>query len=196
MNEQMNIGSGLGLAACPGIALAHHFMGNDVPRTFVEGFLSGLGHPLIGLDHLAFIVAAGFFLALIPRGAWGIAALIGGSLAGAALHLAGLDVPGSEAAVALSVVLIGGLVIARRRIDFDWVMGGIAIAGMLHGHAYAESIFGAEPAPLVAYLLGFSVIQLALASAAFLIHRHLPKQVSMAVGAAVGAIGLMFLVGA
>ena len=51
------------LALLPRIAWAHHFMGGGLPQTFTQGLLSGLGHPVIGLDHAAFIVAAGFFLA-------------------------------------------------------------------------------------------------------------------------------------
>jgi urease accessory protein len=182
--------------ALPGLAWAHHFMENELPRTFAQGFLSGLGHPIVGLDHFAFIVAAGFFLALVPRGLWGIAALIVGSLAGAALHLAGVDIPGGEAAVALSVIIIGAVLIGRYRIEFRWVMAALAIAAILHGHAYAESIFGAEPAPLAAYLAGFSLIQLAIASTAFFLHRHLPPQTAIVLGSVVGAVGLVFLVGA
>ena len=179
-------------------ALAHHFMDNALPTTPFEGLLSGLGHPIIGLDHLAFLVATGFFLALMPRGSWGIAAVIGGSLTGAALHLAGIALPGSEAGVALSVILIGGLVIARRSIDFDWLMGGIAIASVLHGHAYAEAIFGAAPLPTLAYLAGFSLSQLGIVSAAYLMHRFIPRGSSLSpvLGAAVGAIGLVFLLSA
>jgi urease accessory protein len=173
---------------------AHHIVVSDLPRSFGEGFLSGLCHPVICVDHLAFIVAAGFFLALIPRGIWGIVALVGGSLAGAALDLADVELPGGDAAVALSVVLIGGFVVARRRIEFHWVMGGLALAGLLHGHSYAKSIFGAEPAPLAAYLLGFTLIQAAIAASAFFLHRHLPQQTSMVLGSVVGAIGLIFLV--
>lgn len=173
-------------------------MDDALPRTFLEGFLSGLGHPIIGLDHAAFIVAAGFLLALFARGLWGIAVLIAGSLAGAALHLAGIDLPAGEAAVAVSVILIGGLVIARRQIPFGWLIGGLAIAGALHGHAYAESIFGAEPTPLAAYLIGFSLVQLGLAEVAFLLHRWLmhgrrAAAVSAVLGSAVGAVGLFFL---
>lgn len=33
-------------------ALAHHAMGNTTPNTFAEGLVSGLAHPIIGLDHL------------------------------------------------------------------------------------------------------------------------------------------------
>jgi urease accessory protein len=188
------------LAAAPGIAHAHHFMGGGLPATFAEGLLSGLGHPLIGLDHAAFIVAAGFFLALAAGGMWGIAALIAGTLAGAALHLAGVGLPGGEAGVALSVILIGALVMARRQIPLAALMGGLAVAGVLHGHAYAETIFGAEPAPLGAYLIGFSLIQLGVAGTAFFAHRRLiagreawARRISIVLGAAAGAVGVVFL---
>ena len=177
-------------------ASAHHFMGDEVPRTWIEGFLSGLGHPLIGADHLAFIVAAGFFAALMARGLWGIAALIAGSLAGAALHLAGVELPGGEAAIAVSVIIVAALVLARSSVELQWLIGGMALAGVLHGHAYAESIFGAEPAPLAAYLAGFSLIQLVVATAAFMVHGRLPRAAVTAVGGAAAVIGVFFLIGA
>jgi urease accessory protein len=44
--------------------------------------------------------------------------------------------------------------------------GLVAAAGIFHGYAYAESIFGAEPAPLYAYLAGFAIVQFAIAFAA------------------------------
>src|SRR5262249_12508531 len=40
-------------------AFPHHVMGGKTPSTFVEGLLSGLGHPVIGPDHLAFLLAVG-----------------------------------------------------------------------------------------------------------------------------------------
>jgi urease accessory protein len=192
--------SAAALAALPAAAWAHHFMDDALPKTFMEGLLSGLGHPLIGVDHAAFIVASGFFLALVDRGLVGVLALIGGTIVGAAMHLLGIDVPGGEVGIALSVILIGVLVIARRRIELTWMVAGLAVAGVLHGHAYAESIFGAEPAPLAAYLAGFSLIQLAVAAAAYWIHRRIiavreswAKPVSVGLGAIVGAVGVAFL---
>ena len=185
----------------PQLAWGHHFTESGLPETFAQGFLSGLGHPVIGLDHAAFIVAAGFFLALVKGGMWGIVALIVGSLVGAALHLMGFDLPGGEVGVALSVILIGSLVMTRGQIRLSWLAGGLALAGLLHGHAYAESIFGAEPAPLGAYLVGFTIIQLGIAAAAFMVHRRLiatretwARPVSSALGVAVGMIGVAFLV--
>ncbi|VEP17320.1 hypothetical protein H1P_590012 [Hyella patelloides LEGE 07179] len=39
--------------------LAHHPFDGRTPASFVEGFLSGLGHPIVGLDHFAFVIAVG-----------------------------------------------------------------------------------------------------------------------------------------
>jgi len=92
--------------------------------------------------------------------------------------------------------------IKARRIALTWMAGGLTLAGLLHGHAYAESIFGAEPAPLAAYLAGFSLVQLGIAAAALLTHRRLMatsgsrvRRMSGALGAVVGAIGVLFLAG-
>jgi len=186
------------LAAAP--ACAHHFMDNALPGTLVEGLLSGLGHPLIGVDHAAFIVATGYFLALVKGGMWGVAALIAGSLLGAALHLNGIGIVGGEIGVALSVIVAGGLLIGRWQIGLAWLAGGLVLAGALHGHAYGEAIFGAEATPLGAYLVGFSLSQLGVAAAAFYAHRRLiaareawSGPVSAGLGAAAGAVGIVFL---
>ena len=40
-------------------ALAHHPLDGRLPANLFEGLLSGFGHPVIGLDHLAFVLASG-----------------------------------------------------------------------------------------------------------------------------------------
>ena len=54
-------GMALGMAtwslAAP--AFAHHPLDGKIPSNLFEGFMSGLGHPVIGLDHLAFVIAVG-----------------------------------------------------------------------------------------------------------------------------------------
>ena len=188
------------LAAVSFPAFAHHFMDGDLPATFAQGLLSGLGHPVVGLDHAAFIVVAGFLLAPLERGLPGVLALIAGTLAGAWLHLGGVGLPGGEAGVALSVVLAGVLTMARRRVALPWLAGGLALAGVLHGYAYAETIVGAEATPLAAYLIGFSAVQLGIAAAAYFAHRRMiaageawTRPASSLLGAVVGAIGLAYL---
>ena len=46
-----------------GTAFAHHPLGGMIPQNFMQGFLSGIGHPVIGFDHLAFVVAVGLIAA-------------------------------------------------------------------------------------------------------------------------------------
>ena len=58
MNRQLAAGLGLVASARPP-ALAHHVMGGRMPASFSEGLLSGFGHPIIGLDHLAAVLAVG-----------------------------------------------------------------------------------------------------------------------------------------
>lgn len=51
-------------------ALAHHPFDGKAPDTLVEAFLSGLGHPVIGVDHLAFVIAADLLAAALGGGWW------------------------------------------------------------------------------------------------------------------------------
>ena len=184
----------------PGVVWAHHFMEDQLPQTFTQGLLSGLAHPVIGVDHLAFIIATGFLLALVKHGVWGVIAFTSGSLIGAALHLTGFGVAGGEVMVALSVILIGGVIMSGHPVALAWLAGGLILAGIFHGYAYAESIFGAEPMPLSGYLLGLCSVQLGIGVAALLLHRHLiaisansTRPISSAMGAVVSVIGVVFL---
>lgn len=184
----------------PGVIWAHHFMEDQLPRSFAQGLLSGLAHPVIGADHLAFIIAMGVVLALVRQGVWGVIAFTLGSLLGATLHLAGSSLAGGEVMVALSVILIGGVVMSGRRLSLSWLVSGLMFAGALHGYAYAESIFGAEPMPLSGYLLGFCSVQLSIGVAALLLHRRLiaisatsARPISSALGGVVGVVGVAFL---
>jgi urease accessory protein len=180
-------------------ALAHHPMAGTTPQTLWHGLLSGFGHPIIGLDHLAFVIAMGLLAAPLARGAaMPLAFLVAGAI-GASLHVAGVDLPFAEAAVALSVLVLGALILARRRVPTPALAVLFSAAGLFHGHALAESIVGAEPAPLAAYLVGLVTVQYAVALAAMQVARWLAakrpalaQRASAAVGAVVTAAGLAF----
>ena len=47
------------IAASATPALAHHPLGGLPMETFTQGVLSGIGHPLLGFDHLFFVIAVG-----------------------------------------------------------------------------------------------------------------------------------------
>ena len=140
-------------------ASAHHVMGSKMPTTFAEGFLSGLGHPVIGPDHLAFLLAIG-----VAVGVGGLNLVLPllfvvASAIGTTLHVNGLYLPGAEIVVAASVLFAGFLIARGRALPVSLWAILFAAAGLFHGYAFGESIFGAERSPLHAYLLGLIIVQ-------------------------------------
>lgn len=163
-------------------ALAHHPGGGKIPANFSEGFLSGLGHPVIGIDHLAFIIAIGLLAALVKNklgmiipGAFVIATAVG-----TGIHLLAIDLPIPEIIIAASVLVMGIFLAREKPVNLLLLTSLGAIAGIFHGYAYGESILGAEMTALGAYLIGFSLIQLSISAIAFyggklLLDRSAPK---------------------
>ncbi len=150
------------LAVSAGPALAHHPTGGMAPATVLDGLLSGIGHPVIGPDHLAFLLALGLVAGLQGWGALRVAAFVAASLLGVASGWAGFALPGAELLVALSVIGIGAALLARVELaPLGWA-GLLAAAGFAHGQAFAEAVIGAEATPVGAYLLGLAVVQSAL----------------------------------
>lgn len=189
------------LAFCllPLPALAHHPLGGRVPANFFEGIMSGFGHPIIGLDHFAFIVASGLMAVGVARGFIIPVVFVFATAIGAGMHLLSLDLPIPELVIASSVILFGVLLASRKqKSQFSPTYTAIlavlaAIAGIFHGHAYGEGIFGAEPTPLAAYLVGFTVIQLAIATGAYLIAKRISVSYLMRLaGLAIAGIGFAF----
>ncbi|ASC72496.1 hypothetical protein XM38_034530 [Halomicronema hongdechloris C2206] len=164
---------GLGLVTAAGVfvaaspAWAHHPFGSEVPTNGIEGFLSGVGHPVIGVDHLAFVVTAGLLAAVVGWGLLIPAAFVLASWAGTGLHLAGASLPASELCITASVAIFGSLLAMKQRPQTMVVVALSAIAGIFHGYAYGEAVVGAEMTPLLAYLLGFATIQTVIAAAAY-----------------------------
>lgn len=173
-------------------ALAHHVMDGGLPATLGQGLLSGLGHPVIGFDHLAALVAAGALAAVLGLNLATTLGFVAASLAGVGLHMALLDLPLAELLVALSVMALGAALLARSPAGWP-LIGLFALGGVVHGYAFGESIVGAEPTPLVAYLAGLAAIQAAIAAAAFAAVRYRPALARPA-GVAVTAAGAAALV--
>jgi urease accessory protein len=177
-------------------AFAHHVMGGRTPATFGEGLLSGLGHPVIGIDHLAFLAAVGVAVGVAGLNLLMPALFVAASAVGVALHVQGITIPGAEVMVAASVIL-AGILVARGAVSSVTLWGTLfAAAGLVHGYAFGESIFGAESTPLAAYLIGLVVIQSALAIgiAAFARRFTADKIGPRLAGAAIAGVGVAVLV--
>lgn len=154
-------------------ALAHHPMGGTTPETFTQGLLSGLGHPIVGLDHLAVLIGVGLLASRFAAGAWLIPAFVAAMALGAIVHMTGIALPAGEVLVAASVVAVGAAAALRPTLSFALAAALFAAAGLVHGHALAEAIIGAETTPLFAYLVGLVAVQTALAGGIFRLARML-----------------------
>jgi urease accessory protein len=178
-------------------ASAHHVMGGATPATFAQGLLSGLGHPVIGLDHLAFLLAIGLAVGVSGLSLLMPAIFVGASAVGVALHVHGITLPAPEIVVAGSVLIAGAMLTCGAA--FGSVIWGalFLLAGLFHGYAFGESIFGAEATPLTAYQLGLVISQTLLATATALIVRRQGAfriaSVPRLVGAAICGVGISVL---
>lgn len=154
---------------------AHHATGGETPNSALQGFLSGLAHPIIGVDHLAFVIAIGLLAATAIRGIVLPVAFVGGTVLGTLIHLMAWDLPFLEMVVSASVLGFGVVLALGRKTPWGVLVGLGAIAGLFHGYAYGEAVIGAEMTPILAYLAGFATIQLGIAIAACQVGRTLLK---------------------
>ncbi len=153
----------LALASSP--ANAHHVMDGNLPTTFMQGLLSGLGHPVIGPDHFAFILAIGVAAAIVPAGMGLIAAFVAASTAGVLIHVGAGSIAYVEVLVAASVVAAAAaLAFGDSARSTTWLTLA-AGAGIVHGMAFGETIVGAEQGVLGGYLLGLGLVSAAIAAA-------------------------------
>jgi urease accessory protein len=190
--KMMAIGLGSTLVISP--ALAHHPLGGKMVSNPLEGLLSGLAHPVIGLDHLAFVIALGCGSALLAKRqpiARGIPlGFLMAAIAGTAIHLLKVDLPLNELWVALSVLLLGLTIGLGQKLPVTALAGFVTLAGLFHGYAYGEAIVGAETAQLVSYLVGFTGIQALIAYGTFFVVSKLQENQARAIGWVAIGIGL------
>jgi urease accessory protein len=158
-----------------------------------NSFGAGVAHPFGGADHLIAITLVGLWSALAGGRAiiaWPvtfIAAMLGGFVAASA----GLEIGFVEAAIFLSVVLLGAFIAFEVRVS---VMPGASVVGafaFFHGHAHGTE---AAMAKLVPYAAGFMLATatlLAVGMGAGLCARSLPgTAVVRVMGGCAALIGL------
>jgi urease accessory protein len=184
-----------GLILTAGNASAHHMMGGRTPSTFGEGLLSGLGHPIIGADHVAFLVGLGIAIGIGGLSIFSPLLFLIAMACGVAAHVAAINLPGAELIVALSVLVAGAMLAFGRSIHPGIWAALFILAGFFHGYAYGESIYGAESTPLAAYLAGLVAIQAVLVVGIALATRTLwqSRLAPRLAGAAIGGVGLAVL---
>ncbi|MFO0838182.1 MAG: HupE/UreJ family protein [Phycisphaerae bacterium] len=145
----IGVGAVLGLAVP---ALAH-----TGPTPIAGGLLSGIAHPLSGLDHLLVMLGVGLWAAQLGgRAIWLLpATFVATMLIGAGLALNGVPLPAVEAGIAASVVAIGLLIALARRLPAAVNLALVALFAVFHGHAHGHEL--AIGASWLEYLSGFAL---------------------------------------
>jgi urease accessory protein len=142
-------------------AQAHHFADlSQLQPGVLNGLLSGLAHPVLGPDHLLFLLALSL-VGLQRRLSWSLGLLAVGLLgSGAGLFWPGL--PAAESLVACTLV-VEGLVLLHLLPAFL-----LLPAMALHGYVLSGPVFGWSAMPVVAYGAGVFLSQAALLALALL----------------------------
>lgn len=138
----------LAVAALP--ALAHTGEG-------VGGLASGFHHPVSGLDHILAMVAVGLWGAILGAPAlWllPVAFPVAMALAGA-LGVIGVPLPFVEQGIAVSSIVLGGMVLFAKAPPLPVALAIVAGFAVFHGHAHGAEL--PESANPVAYSVGFVV---------------------------------------
>ena len=161
------------------------------------GFVSGLSHPVSGLDHVLAMVAVGLWGAQLGAPAiWMLPVAFPMMMAfGGMLGLIGLPLPGVEIGIAVSAIVLGAMVMGEVRPPLKVSVLIVAFFAVFHGHAHGTELQPGQNALL--YSLGFVIatgLLHATGIAIGLIHRRdTGRKVLRAAGGAVLVSGVYFL---
>jgi urease accessory protein len=149
-----------------GPALADTIDPEEVPQTFAEGFIQGVGVPVISVYHLAAMIGVGILVGIAARGAVPVLAFGAAALVGVAYQLSPYELPADEAFVALTTMMIGLLILLRKPISPRVASGLFAVAGLVHGYSLGAVVAHASAVPVLAYATGLLIVQTAIGLAA------------------------------
>lgn len=173
-------------ALLPSLAIAH--TGTDAGIHHGALLLDGFAHPFTGLDHLSAMVAVGVWSVLCFRHAGkrmlSVPAAFAGLLwVGGIAGVAGFGLPGVEAMVAVSLLVLGLLIAARVRLPLPAGAGLVGAFAIFHGLAHGAELPAAALGGMVAATLLLHLGGMALGH--FVLNRHqwLPRIAGMAVAA-------------
>ena len=182
----------IAISAISTCATAH--IGTDFGAHPEIGFPEGLLHPFTGLDHLAAMLAVGFWSALTARRLWTAPlAFTSMLLAGAVLGQSGMELPAVEPMIAASLLVLGLLVALRTQMPAVLAAALVGVFAIFHGVAHGTELAGA--ANIGAPLLGMLLATLALHAAGLGLGwalRH-TAWVSRMAGAGVAMLGVTLL---
>lgn len=122
--------------------------------TAIDGFL----HPLLGFDHLLAMVTVGLLSAQMGgRAIWTVPTTFVLTMAVAGvLGYIGVPVPLVEYGIAISVIVLGAALWAKRQVPEAIAMVFVGLFAVFHGHAHGAELGTVNSViDVIAYVLGF-----------------------------------------
>ena len=161
------LGGAILLFLIPTTVYAHHPLAGTPMETFAHGILSGVGHPLLGFDHLFFVLVIGVAAVFTARRYSTPFAYIVAMLLGCLAMAKGVGLPAKELVIAVSLIVLGAAVFRGKTLGIAPTIVLFAGFGLFHGSAFGDSIAAQEAVlgtkVLIGYLIGLGVIQYAVA---------------------------------
>jgi len=150
-----------------GPVLAHHPLEGKPVETFTQGLLSGVGHPLLGFDHLFFIVLVGITAVFTAHRLLSPLSYVAAMLCGCLVAVLWQVLPASELMVAASLLVLGVIMLTGYPLKPGATVGIFALFGLFHGSAFGSFLVAQESdyglPVLVGFLIGLGVTQYGLA---------------------------------
>lgn len=184
----------LGAALSAGAAWAHTGVGPT------SGFAFGLAHPFSGLDHVLAMVLVGMLAVQIGgRAVWALPlAFVSMMAVGGVLGMAGIAIPFVEVGIALSVLVLGGVLALGWKPPVALAVAAAGIFAVFHGHSHGtEMQYGLSA---VGYGSGFVAATLALHAGGLLTGFGLRRMKAgvpamRLAGGSAAAVGALMLIG-
>ena len=179
-----------------GMAIAGPAVGHE-QQGQAAGFITGLLHPVSGLDHVLAMVAVGLWGAQLGAPAvWLLPVTFPLMMAfGGFLGLVGIPLPGVEIGIATSAILLGAMVALHARPPLALAALLVAFFAVFHGHAHGTELPPGQSGLM--YSVGFVVatgLLHAVGIALGLIHRWVAGRIVLrGAGVAVVLAGIFFL---
>jgi urease accessory protein len=179
------------LGLFPMLAQAH-------PGHGINGFGSGISHPLGGLDHILAMIAVGLWAVQTGKSArWGLPlAFVGAMIFGGLAGMVYVPRPFVEHGILASVVILGALLASATRLSLGFSLAAAGVFGLFHGYAHGAEI--SDSAGAWSYHAGFALATVLLHAlgigAALLMERFARFQCLRPVGAAIALAGFLLFI--
>lgn len=197
MNEKLASRLIKGFAALGLIAITVPAFAHVSAMHSASGFQMGFMHPLTGLDHLLAMMAVGVWAALHKRPAvWLLPVVFPAMMViGALLGVSGMVIPGVEAGIAASVLILGLMIAFSMKVPVPFSACMVAVFAVAHGYAHGVELPAGEAALSfgLGFLLSTAMLHLAGLVGTIYLNQLRNGRLIRIAGAVIAAFGLYFV---